>query len=474
MKWRLGLCARLVAISVYAYALSPDVAWAYSCISSACGGYCQSPVPYRLGTPSADLGLATTETELKTGMEAWTKPACSSLKVQYGGTTSDAPGNGNGVVAWAESSWSSGNGTIGVTTSRLSRGCLTAHMLMNGVNFKWVSGTPAGRGQVNAFTIIAHEGGHFLGLGHSTASGAVMRAQYPGGVVPLNQDDEAGICKIYSGGGGTAVPGGGGAGGSTGQNTGGTGGSSGSGKGQLCAACQMAADCASGVCVRNNLTGERFCGQSCGTGCPSGFRCAAVQGAANQCLPPNNTCSNVNVPDGTAAGGAAGGGGAGGAGAGGAGAGGSDGANQGGTGGMSAAECQNDADCEDNQRCIGARCMADDEGQLIRPDGESCAVNEDCQSRLCVEADGKEAFCSRACTGNADCVSGFACRDHGDDKICLPIEGEMPAEDDKTEDNKASSGCAVASGQRNGGPACMLSLVTLCLLALRRKRPSQR
>lgn len=460
-------------------------AWGYACVSSSCAGHCNTPVPYRLQKPSDDLGLANTEAELKRGMEAWTKPSCSGLKLQYGGTTTDAPSNGNGVVTWVESGWQSGSGVIGVTTMRLSRGCLTSHMAMNGVNFRWVAGTPASRGQVSAFTIVAHEGGHYLGLGHSNAAGAVMAARYSGGVIPLNADDEAGICRIYPGGGGMAVPdapGAGGAGGSTdGGGSGGAGGTSGggNGNGQLCAACLTGVDCASGTCLRNNNTGERFCGRPCSEGCPSRFSCMSADGTqgVQQCVPPNGSCAGVSVPSSPA--GAGGGAGTAMPQGGQSGNGGQDA--QGGSDGMSAAECTDDNDCASQERCdANAKCVADDDdARIVVADGESCEVNDECQSRLCLEANNKN-FCSRLCSSNADCVSGFACRDSGDDKVCLPIEeGEESEEDeDMSEKPKATSksngGCAMGAQSRGSGALVMFVAVLLRRRLGRRRQPRTR
>jgi hypothetical protein len=49
--------------------------------------------------------------------------------------------------------------------------------------------------------VLTHEVGHFLGLDHSSAEGATMRANYDLsnlGARTLSADDRAGICSIYS------------------------------------------------------------------------------------------------------------------------------------------------------------------------------------------------------------------------------------------------------------------------------------
>jgi hypothetical protein len=54
--------------------------------------------------------------------------------------------------------------------------------------------------QYDLQSILTHEAGHFLGLGHSSDPDAVMRPMYMAGTASLrvpNDDDIAGICAIY-------------------------------------------------------------------------------------------------------------------------------------------------------------------------------------------------------------------------------------------------------------------------------------
>jgi hypothetical protein len=67
-------------------------------------------------------------------------------------------------------------------------------------NFAWfddgISGNPSG---FDAETVILHEFGHVLGLGHSTVVGSVMEAVYDGVRQGLHADDIAGITFLYPG-----------------------------------------------------------------------------------------------------------------------------------------------------------------------------------------------------------------------------------------------------------------------------------
>jgi hypothetical protein len=72
----------------------------------------------------------------------------------------------------------------------------------------------------------------------------------------------------------------------------------GSGTAGLCKACTADSQCGAGnECVYIGSTGESFCLQACGSGCPTGYSCSAaaiysVDGAqANQCVPQSGTCS---------------------------------------------------------------------------------------------------------------------------------------------------------------------------------------
>jgi len=65
------------------------------------------------------------------------------------------------------------------------------------VNRTWVNSNTAVFPQIDIFTVLLHELGHSLGLGHSAVSGSVMEAVYGGPRRTLSADDIAGIRVIY-------------------------------------------------------------------------------------------------------------------------------------------------------------------------------------------------------------------------------------------------------------------------------------
>ena len=76
-----------------------------------------------------------------------------------------------------------------------------------GLNTKasWVHDCLYAGSAVEAETVILHENGHVLGLGHSANVSSIMAAFYSGAQCQLHQDDIDGIAALYPAGGATAT-----------------------------------------------------------------------------------------------------------------------------------------------------------------------------------------------------------------------------------------------------------------------------
>jgi len=331
------------------------------------------PVPYFLNNAgSPDLGgFDATEVEVRRGMDDWTRVSCTNLTTEYRGSTGSVPGSyeGRSTIGWIESGWSHGSGAIGVTGPRWGRNIIEADMSMNGVNYTWITGSGRG-GNVNTYSIVLHEGGHYYGLGHSDERSATMYFAYQGGIDTLGSDDQNGICALYPGSGTdcttTGCP--------SGQMC-----VSGAceaevGDGTICSPCSADSECggASDLCL-GYPDGRQYCGRNCTSDADcGGDRCLGTSGGgAMQC--GRVVGSQISC---TATGG-----------------------------------CANDTDCPSGQVCSSGTCMAGGTGGEI---GAACTGGDDCQSGLC-----RGGVCTSTCnwtSPSSGCPSGYYC--DADDSTC--------------------------------------------------------
>ena len=364
--------AALAAIGLVGLTTAP--AHAFQCLVGSCPKWCDT-VPYGITVTSADLGEETTISEVRRGMDDWTTRSCTSLMTNYTGPSTARAGaqDQRSVIGWVESGWPSAERfAIGVTRPVWDfRNCIReADMEMNGTHFSWTTGS----GQfsnVNAYSIVLHEGGHYYGLGHSSSGRAVMFASYGGGIQSITNDDEAGICTLYPGSGGGTVdcttagcP--------AGQECVNRSCRPRQGDGTMCAPCSGNTECggSSDACLRYP-DGVGYCARACnGPGdCDDGDVCALISGIA-QCLRVVG-----NQPDCS--------------------------------GGATPSGCVTDSDCAP-QICDSGSCVDPPTGGLEL--GEPCAGHQQCNSLRCsVTPDG--AICTQSCNGfdTGSCPDGFFC-----------------------------------------------------------------
>ena len=383
-------------VGVVGLAGPPASAW--SPIASSRPAWCEQ-VPYGLGRVSSDLGDATSEREVRRGMDDWTRVSCTSLTNRWSGRISGSrAGDGDGVsmIGWVESGWPHDRNAIGVTGPRWNyRNCIVeADMQLNGVNYSWTT-DPGYGNRVNAYSIILHEGGHYYGLGHSEDRNATMYFAYTGGVASLNADDQTGICTLYPGDGSLPMPE------CTRDEDCGSATmrcASGScvprpGDGSVCSPCTDSSQCggANDYCL-GYPDGSGYCGKFCRSSADcGGDTCANVSGVG-QCIRLVGGRPSC--------------------------AGGSGGPGGGETG------CRRDTDCPGEQICNTGSC--EDPPTGAKGLGEPCGGADECRSGLCVPGPDGRPFCSASCDGmdTGSCPSGFYC--DGDatgscgDGLCMP------------------------------------------------------
>jgi len=180
------------------------------------------PVPFYIneGTLPPELG-ASAKDKLLAGFAAWSAPRCTFFAAELlgdlPGGTFDAADDKN-VLLWVNrpDPWPMELGLVDsiigttVITTGFKEGrevLVDADIVFNNVGFCWFDYSPAGPTPcdgglpVDTLSIITHEEGHFLGLGHSVA-GATMQSFYKYAETQdqlrtLEQDDIDGVCGLY-------------------------------------------------------------------------------------------------------------------------------------------------------------------------------------------------------------------------------------------------------------------------------------
>ncbi|MBX3185487.1 MAG: matrixin family metalloprotease [Labilithrix sp.] len=163
------------------------------------------PVPFVLGaTPSRDVG-GEAAAELDVALRTWARVPCTAWRARYDGVRSvGAADDGINAVLFHDDAWPPElePGVVAQTVVHTdgSGDYRDADIHINGKDFRFsLDGRP---GTLDLRSILVHELGHALGLGHSTDARATMFASGSGlRWRSLEKDDRDGVCALYPGAG---------------------------------------------------------------------------------------------------------------------------------------------------------------------------------------------------------------------------------------------------------------------------------
>ena len=285
------------------------------------------PVAFVLALPrSRDVG-AQAAAELEVALRTWSRPGCTAWRARFDGERAVAVAADDGVntVIFHDDAWPSelipGAVAQTVVGADANGRYHDADIHLNGKDFRFSLDGHAGTQDLRS--ILIHELGHALGLGHADDPRATMFATGSGvRWRSLEKDDVDGVCTLYPGTGVagcevTPCPASFLCVASTCQRPGDT--------RDVCSpcervtgACEAAGDGARCVDVGEGATAGRVCGRECATDveCGGGFSCLATTAAGDRQCVSDSACRNGASP------------------------------------------CKTDAECKDS-RCVAGACVGD-------------------------------------------------------------------------------------------------------------------
>lgn len=199
-------CGAVAALAVVA-GLSAPAAPAYAYLTN---GKHWDSLPVRVyvnpaGAP--DFSPLTLEDVIQQSLDAWNDVGCSNFQFVYAGET-DAKGevDGKNVIYWENdpSKWMAADEAAGATMHHPAvpdPETVEVDLALNGFDFQWVVGGADAltTDVLDPASVITHELGHWLGLGHSADQFATMYyAHLPETMqATLEADDKNGLCTLY-------------------------------------------------------------------------------------------------------------------------------------------------------------------------------------------------------------------------------------------------------------------------------------
>lgn len=167
------------------------------------------------GSPLSTLDADQVQALAVQAFDAWRAARCPGggsprFEVQFSGYVScdrrevicDSVDKNDHVIMFHDSGWQYGANRIGVTTptgGKESGLLVDADVEINSQDFSFKSDAN-GMMSTSLLYVLTHELGHFLGLGHSSVTGAIMSTGYqslPFSPNLISADDAAAICAVY-------------------------------------------------------------------------------------------------------------------------------------------------------------------------------------------------------------------------------------------------------------------------------------
>ena len=183
------------------------LAWPSSCVSVSVQAD---------GAPTQHIDYDAAAGSVTRAFAAWTNAACTggppSITVDVKGpitcgTSEYNPNGGNAnIVVFHEDEWpypGGEDGVLGLTLLRfdpLSGDIWDSDIEVNAVGQPLSISSDSVPGTTDLDSLLTHEAGHLLGLGHTLDADATMFPDYKAGVISLRTlaaDDIAGICSVY-------------------------------------------------------------------------------------------------------------------------------------------------------------------------------------------------------------------------------------------------------------------------------------
>ena len=163
------------------------------------------PVPFVLALPrSRDVGVQAAA-ELEVALRAWPRASCTGWRARYDGERAAvAADDGVNVVLFHDDAWPA-ELVPGAVAQTVIYTDATGHyrdadIHVNGKDFRFSLDPSRTPGTLDLRSILVHELGHALGLGHSTDARATMFATGSGlRWRSLEKDDVDGVCALYPG-----------------------------------------------------------------------------------------------------------------------------------------------------------------------------------------------------------------------------------------------------------------------------------